>query len=78
MEWERVAAVTGAGGPGSGYVVAPRLVLTCAHVAGPAQASVTVFLPGRAGFFTVIGPAGARCPGAQRAGCADDRARGPA
>ncbi|WP_336159985.1 tetratricopeptide repeat protein [Amycolatopsis sp. VC5-11] len=52
MEWERVAAVTGAGGPGSGYVVGPRLVLTSAHVVAEVGTSVTVFRPGREGSFT--------------------------
>ncbi|MFE0021372.1 tetratricopeptide repeat protein [Amycolatopsis sp. NPDC059021] len=52
MEWERVVAVTGPGGPGSGYVVAPRLVLTSAHVVRAMGEAVTVFRPGRAGEFT--------------------------
>lgn len=34
MNWDRVFAVTGAGGAGSGYLVAPDLVLTSGHVAG--------------------------------------------
>ncbi|USX50615.1 tetratricopeptide repeat protein [Lentzea sp. HUAS12] len=51
MEWERVAAVAGVGGPGSGYVIGPRLVLSSAHVVGAVGASVTVFRPGRTGQF---------------------------
>jgi hypothetical protein len=57
MEWERIAAVTGPGGRGSGYVIAPRLVLTSAHIvtgtdtADAIGAGVTVFRPGRAGSF---------------------------
>lgn len=51
MEWERLTGVTGAGGPGSGYVVAPRLVLTSAHVVGQRGAEVVVFRPGRAGRY---------------------------
>ncbi|GAA4536936.1 tetratricopeptide repeat protein [Amycolatopsis samaneae] len=51
MEWARVVAVTGPGGPGSGYVVAPRLVLTSAHVVRAPGEPVTVFRPGRAGQF---------------------------
>lgn len=51
MEWERLTGVTGAGGPGSGYVVAPRLVLTSAHVVGQQSAKVVVFRPGRAGRY---------------------------
>ncbi|MFJ1767855.1 tetratricopeptide repeat protein [Amycolatopsis sp. NPDC088138] len=50
--WERVTAVTGPGGPGSGYEVAPRLVLTSAHVVAEVGASVSVFHPGRPGEFT--------------------------
>ncbi|MGK3206581.1 tetratricopeptide repeat protein [Amycolatopsis sp. MEPSY49] len=50
--WERVTAVTGPGGPGSGYEVAPRLVLTSAHVVVEVGASVSVFHPGRTGVFT--------------------------
>ncbi len=49
--WERVTAVTGPGGPGSGYEVAPRLVLTSAHVVGAVGASVSVFHPGRPSEF---------------------------
>ncbi|MCR6490544.1 ATP-binding protein [Amycolatopsis sp. OK19-0408] len=64
MAWERVAAVTGRGGPGSGYVVGPRLVLTSAHVVSAGGAQVTVFRPGRTGSFTAhvlwCGTAGGR------------------
>ncbi|WP_284745099.1 tetratricopeptide repeat protein [Amycolatopsis sp. RTGN1] len=52
MERERVVAVNGPGGRGSGYVIAPRLVLTSAHVIINTQASLTVFRPGRSGNFT--------------------------
>lgn len=51
MEWERLTGVSGAGGSGSGYVVAPRLVLTSAHVVGPWGAVAMVFRPGRSGRF---------------------------
>lgn len=51
MEWNRLTGVTGAGGPGSGYVVAPRLVLTSAHVVGHLGAKVEVFRPGRKGIY---------------------------
>ncbi|MET7704058.1 tetratricopeptide repeat protein [Streptomyces sp. NPDC005485] len=47
MEHGRVVAVEGPDGPGSGYVIAGRLVLTSAHgVPGEGQA-VTLFRPGR-------------------------------
>ncbi|WP_340686379.1 tetratricopeptide repeat protein [Amycolatopsis coloradensis] len=52
MERERVVAVTGPGGQGSGYVIAPRLVLTSAHVVTTMEASVTVFRPGVSGTVT--------------------------
>ncbi|WP_433476525.1 hypothetical protein ACQPZP_05420 [Spirillospora sp. CA-142024] len=51
VEWERLTAVTGVGGPGSGYLVAPRLVLTSAHVVGQQGAMAMVFRPGRLGRF---------------------------
>lgn len=51
MEWERLTGVTGMGGPGSGSVVAPRLVLTSAHVVGQWGAVAMVFRPGRAGHY---------------------------
>jgi hypothetical protein len=51
VEWERLTGVNGAGGPGSGYVVAPRLVLTSAHVVGQCGAQAMVFRPGRAGSY---------------------------
>ncbi|MEU8901368.1 DUF3856 domain-containing protein [Nocardia sp. NPDC048505] len=43
-----VSAVTA----GSGYLIAPRLMLTSAHVVGRAGKPVNVFRPGRAGTFT--------------------------
>ncbi|MBG0826146.1 tetratricopeptide repeat protein [Planomonospora sp. ID91781] len=42
-----MVAVDGAAGPGSGYVVAPHLVLTSAHVTGGAGTAVRVFRPGQ-------------------------------
>ncbi|MEU6739797.1 tetratricopeptide repeat protein [Streptosporangium sandarakinum] len=51
MQVRRVVGVTGFGGRGSGYVVAPRLVLTSAHVTGPAGTAVRMFHPGRAGTY---------------------------
>ncbi|MFF0249922.1 tetratricopeptide repeat protein, partial [Streptosporangium sandarakinum] len=48
MQVRRVVGVTRPGGRGSGYVVAPGLVLTSAHVTGPAGTAVRVFHPGRA------------------------------
>ncbi|MEU6868253.1 hypothetical protein ABZ924_34335 [Streptomyces sp. NPDC046876] len=49
MEQQRLAGVSGPGGPGSGYAVGGRLVLTSAHVAGPAGTRVDVFHPGGSG-----------------------------
>ncbi|MFI8350409.1 tetratricopeptide repeat protein [Streptomyces sp. NPDC085596] len=49
MERRRLAGVTGPGGPGSGYAVGGRLVLTSAHVAGTAGSRVKVFHPGGEG-----------------------------
>ncbi|MFI1911248.1 hypothetical protein ACH444_36025, partial [Streptomyces microflavus] len=46
MEQLRVTAVTGPNGAGSGYAVGARLVLTSAHVTGPAGVRVEVFHPG--------------------------------
>lgn len=46
MKRERLVAVGGPGGPGSGYAIGPRLVLTSAHVAGRRGALVQVFRPG--------------------------------
>lgn len=46
MEQRRVLAVRADGyGPGSGYLVAKRLLLTCAHVVGPVGSRVRVFRP---------------------------------
>ncbi|MGW7210031.1 tetratricopeptide repeat protein [Streptomyces sp. NPDC054837] len=47
MEREQVVAVQGPDGPGSGYLIAPRLVLTSAHVVPPCGATVSVYRPGR-------------------------------
>lgn len=52
MERERVLAITGPGGRGSGYLIAPRLVLTSAHVAKAADTALSVFRPGYQGTFT--------------------------
>ncbi|MFJ9695585.1 tetratricopeptide repeat protein [Kitasatospora sp. NPDC101183] len=49
MERDRLAGVHGPGGPGSGYAVGGRLVLTSAHVTGAAGGRVTVFHPGGSG-----------------------------
>ncbi|MBX9427414.1 tetratricopeptide repeat protein [Streptomyces lateritius] len=46
MRRDRLVAVGGPGGPGSGYVIGPRLVLTSAHVVGRRGALVQVFRPG--------------------------------
>lgn len=51
MNWDRVMAVSGAGGPGSGYLIGPRLVLTSGHVVAAVGSPVTVFRPGRSGRF---------------------------
>ncbi|WAU78376.1 tetratricopeptide repeat protein (plasmid) [Streptomyces sp. Qhu-G9] len=48
MERARVVAVQGPDGPGSGYVIAPRLVLTSAHVVPPSTGAVSLFRPGQA------------------------------
>ncbi|MFF7074503.1 tetratricopeptide repeat protein [Streptomyces pseudovenezuelae] len=48
MERERVVAINvDGGGPGSGYVIAPRLVLASAHVVPEPGLLVSVFRPGR-------------------------------
>lgn len=46
MDLRRVVAVRGSDGPGSGYVLAERLVLTSAHVVGEVESACTVFFPG--------------------------------
>jgi hypothetical protein len=51
MERERVTSVTGSG-RGSGYLVAPRLVLTTARAAGAPDESASVSLAGRDGSYT--------------------------
>ncbi len=43
---DSVVAVTGSGGPGSGYLLGPGLVLTSAHVVGAPAAPVSLFQPG--------------------------------
>ncbi|MFE2178262.1 tetratricopeptide repeat protein, partial [Kitasatospora sp. NPDC059462] len=52
MERVRLAGVDGPGGRGSGYAVGGRLVLTSAHVTGPAGTGVTVFHPAGTGTAT--------------------------
>lgn len=52
MRWEQLVGVTGAGSAGSGYLIAPRLVLTSAHVVGEHATEVTVIRPGRPGVYT--------------------------
>ncbi|MGW4222550.1 tetratricopeptide repeat protein [Streptomyces bauhiniae] len=49
MERRRLAGVTGPGGPGSGYAVGGRLLLTSAHVARAVGSPVKVFHPGGEG-----------------------------
>ncbi|MGA6209461.1 tetratricopeptide repeat protein [Nocardia testacea] len=51
MRWEQLVGVTGAGA-GSGYLIAPRLVLTSAHVVGEGATEVTVLRPGRCGVYS--------------------------
>ncbi|MFJ2033655.1 tetratricopeptide repeat protein [Streptosporangium sp. NPDC087985] len=64
MQVRRVVGVSRTGGRGSGYVIAPRLVLTSAHVTGPAGTSVQVFHPGQPGVYAAAvawaGAAGSR------------------
>ncbi|MGW5218774.1 tetratricopeptide repeat protein, partial [Nocardia sp. NPDC004085] len=51
MRWEQLVGVTGASA-GSGYLIAPGLVLTSAHVVGEHTPEVTVIRPGRPGVYT--------------------------
>ncbi|NNH75849.1 tetratricopeptide repeat protein [Nocardia uniformis] len=51
MEWGQVFGVTGAGS-GSGYLIAPRLVLTSAHVVGENGTAVSVYRPGKKNTFS--------------------------
>ncbi|MGW4807640.1 tetratricopeptide repeat protein, partial [Kitasatospora sp. NPDC004272] len=48
MERDRVVVVEGPDGPGSGYAIAARLVLTSAHAVPAPGGRVPVFRPGRA------------------------------
>ncbi|WP_214516708.1 P-loop NTPase, partial [Nocardia salmonicida] len=68
MRWEQLVGVTGAGGAGSGYLVAPGLVLTSAHVVGQQATEVTVIRPGHPGTYT------ARVAWSGRAGGVSDAA----
>ena len=47
MDLDRVVSVVSTTDRGSGYVIAPRLVLTSAHVCGPVGTAVTVFAAGQ-------------------------------
>ncbi|MET8072406.1 tetratricopeptide repeat protein, partial [Streptomyces sp. NPDC005271] len=49
---ERVVAVDGHSGPGSGYVISDRLVLTSAHVVPARDGAVSFFRPGRKESYT--------------------------
>ncbi|MER5890566.1 tetratricopeptide repeat protein [Streptomyces sp. NPDC001941] len=51
MRRERLVGVGGQGGPGSGYLVAPRLVLTSAHVVERRGAPVQLYRPGGGAVF---------------------------
>lgn len=51
MRWEQLVGVTCVGA-GSGYLIAPRLVLTSAHLVGKSTAAVTVIRPGRPGVYS--------------------------
>ncbi|APE36263.1 hypothetical protein BOX37_22660 [Nocardia mangyaensis] len=50
MRWEQLLRVTGQQA-GSGYLIAPRLVLSSAHVTGGVGAAVRVFRPGASGVY---------------------------
>ncbi|MGV9610310.1 tetratricopeptide repeat protein, partial [Streptomyces sp. NPDC003631] len=52
MNRERVVAVEGTDGQGSGYVIGDRLVLTSAHVVPALSGSVQIFQPGRTERYT--------------------------
>ncbi|MFC8380839.1 tetratricopeptide repeat protein [Nocardia sp. NPDC057272] len=52
MRWNQLVGVTGAGGSGSGYLIAPGLALTSAHVVGQRTTEVTVIRPGHPGTYT--------------------------
>ena len=64
VDRDRVVAVSGPGGRGSGYVIGPRVVLTSAHVVTQVGTEVTVFRPGdaatSAGSVVWSGTAGGR------------------
>ncbi|MGY1937539.1 P-loop NTPase, partial [Nocardia gipuzkoensis] len=51
MQWEQVLRVTGVQA-GSGYLIAPRLVLTSAHVVGDSGTAVRLFRPGAPGAYS--------------------------
>ncbi|MFG2697232.1 tetratricopeptide repeat protein, partial [Kitasatospora sp. NPDC048407] len=55
MERVRLAGVNGPGGRGSGYAVGGRLVLTSAHVTGPAGTKVKVYHPAGSGSGSAAG-----------------------
>ncbi|AWE51850.1 S1 family peptidase [Streptomyces nigra] len=52
MNRERVVAVDGHSGPGSGYVISDRVVLTSAHVVPARDGAVSFFRPGRKESYT--------------------------
>lgn len=55
MEEKQVVQVRGGAGFGSGYLIAPRLVLTAAHLVPPeADGVITVSLPGEPARFPVV------------------------
>ena len=54
MDLHRVVAVRGSAGPGSGYVLHGRVVLTSAHVVGETGTTVELFFPGRAGVYAGV------------------------
>jgi len=51
VRWDQVVGVTGVSA-GSGYLIAPRLVLTSAHVVGDSATALTVFRMAREGTYT--------------------------
>ncbi|WP_328658641.1 tetratricopeptide repeat protein [Nocardia salmonicida] len=51
MRWKQLVGVTGTES-GSGYLIAPRLVLTSAHVVGTNRTELTVTQPGQRGVYT--------------------------
>lgn len=54
MDRRRVVAVAGPKGPGSGYVIASRLVLTSAHVVSEEDSVIQLFRPGQPQIYTAL------------------------